>query len=146
MIDLSIPILLLGVGMLVVVVALALVLRQLTLSRRRGSFECILQRRGRDGHGAWQHGLMRYGNDRLLWFRAASLRATPHLVIARSEIQDVHRTRLPARTEGGAESYLLEFSLRGGRQARAIVGLVPGAALNSWLEAAPTGLVRGDAD
>ena len=36
--------------------------------------------------------------------------------------------------------------MRDGREISAIVDLVSGAALNSWLEAAPTGMVLGDAD
>lgn len=144
--DLSIPILILGIGMLFVVVALLLVLRPLVVSRRRGAFECTLQRRGLVGGTSWQHGLMRFGNDRLRWFRAFSLRVRPEVVIRRVDLVDVSRRRLPAQVEGGEDSYLLEFSLRGGRQISAIVDLVSGAALNSWLEAAPTGTVLGDAD
>ena len=144
MTDLSIPILLVGVGMLVVVAAL--VLRQLLVQRSRGAFECSLQRRGIVGGERWQRGMMRFGTDRLRWFRAISLRLGPAVVLRRGEILEVSRRRLPARIEGGQESYLLEFTLRDGREIHAIVDLVPGAALNSWLEAAPTGGVRGDAD
>ena len=144
--DLSIPILVLGVGMLFVVAAVLLVLRQIIVSRRRGAFECTLQRRGLVGGTSWQHGLMRFGNDRLRWFRAFSLRLRPEVVIRRVDIQDVSRRRLAAQIEGAEDSYLLEFSLRGDREISAIVDLVSGAALNSWLEAAPTGMVRGDAD
>ncbi|MGO1227303.1 MAG: DUF2550 family protein [Brachybacterium sp.] len=146
MTELSIPILLLGVGMLVVVAALLVVLRQVLVSRRRGAFECTLRRRGLVGGTSWQHGLMRFGNDRLRWFRAFSLRVRPEVVIRRIDILDVSRRRLPSPIEGGEDSYLLEFDLRGGREVSAIVDLVSGAALNSWLEAAPTGMVLGDAD
>lgn len=146
MTELSIPILLLGVGMLVVMAALLVVLRQVLVSRRRGAFECTLRRRGLVGGTSWQHGLMRFGNDRLRWFRAFSLRVRPEVVIRRIDILDVSRRRLPSPVEGGVDSYLLEFDLRGGREVSAIVDLVSGAALNSWLEAAPTGMVLGDAD
>jgi hypothetical protein len=144
--DLSIPFLLLGIGMLFVVPPVLLVLRQLAVSRRRGAFECTLRRRGLVGGTSWQHGLMRFGTDRLRWFRAFSLRLRPEVVMRRAEIRDVTRRRLPARLEGGEDSYLIEFSLRDGREVSAIVDLVSGAALNSWLEAAPSGTVRGDAD
>jgi hypothetical protein len=89
---------------------------------------------------------MRFGTDRLRWYRAFSLRLRPEVVIRRGQILEVGRRRLPARVEGGQDSYLLQFTLEGGREIHAIVDLVPGAALNSWLEAAPTGLVIGDAD
>jgi hypothetical protein len=146
MTEMSIPLLLVGVGMLVVVAALLLVLRHVLVSRSRGAFECALQRRGLVGGERWQHGLMRFGTDRLRWYRAFSLRLRPEVVIRRGQILEVGRRRLPARVEGGQDSYLLQFTLEGGREIRAIVDLVPGAALNSWLEAAPTGLVIGDAD
>jgi hypothetical protein len=132
--------------MLVVVAALLLVLRHVLVSRSRGAFECALQRRGLVGGERWQHGLMRFGTDRLRWYRAFSLRLRPEVVIRRGQILEVGRRRLPARVEGGQDSYLLQFTLEGGREIHAIVDLVPGAALNSWLEAAPTGLVIGDAD
>src|SRR5699024_11890135 len=146
MTDLSIPILLVGVGMFVVAAALVLVLRQLLVSRTRGAFECSLQRRGIVGGERWQHGMMRFGTDRLRWFRAFSVRIGPEVVIRRGDIVEVNRRRLPARVEGGQEAYLLAFTLRDRREVHAVVDLVPGAALNSWLEAAPTGLVIGDAD
>ncbi|MBB5831109.1 DUF2550 domain-containing protein [Brachybacterium aquaticum] len=145
--DSSIPILLLGIGMLVVVLAaLLLIIRQIAMSRSRGVFECSLQRRGLVGGEKWQHGLMRFGTDRLRWFRAFSLRLRPEVVIRRGEILEVNRRRLEARVDGDAESYLLEFTLSGGREIQAIVDLASGAAMNSWLEAAPTGMVVGDAD
>ncbi|GAA4526053.1 DUF2550 domain-containing protein [Brachybacterium paraconglomeratum] len=146
MTEMSIPILLLGVGMLIVVAALLVVLRHGLVSRRRGAFECTLRRRGLVGGTSWQHGLMRFGNDRLRWFRAFSLGVRPEVVIRRIDILDVSRRRLQSPVEGGEDSYLLEFDLKGGREVSAIVDLVSGAALNSWLEAAPTGMVLGDAD
>lgn len=150
MIDMSIPVLLAGIGMLFVVLALmfALVLvgRQVALSRQRGAFECSLQRRGLVSGSSWQHGMMRFGTDRLRWFRAFSVRVRPEVVIRRSAILDVSRRRLRSRTEDDADSYLVEFTLRGDRTILAIVDLASGAALNSWIEGAPTGLVIGDAD
>ena len=146
--ELSIPILLGGIGVLfvVLVVVLLLVARQLLVSRSRGAFECTVRRRGLVGGSTWQHGLMRFGTDRLRWFRAFSLRLRPEVVLRRSEIREVTRQRLAAQVDGGAERYLLAFSLQGDREVSAIVDLASGAALNSWLEAAPTGSVRGDAD
>lgn len=146
--DLSIPILLVGIGMLfvVLVVLLLVVARQLLVSRRRGAFECTVRRRGLVGGSSWQHGLMRFGTDRLRWFRASSLRLRPEVVLRRSEIQDVTRQNLPPQIEDAEGRCLIEFSLRGGREISAIVDMSSGAALNSWLEAAPTGSVLGDAD
>lgn len=150
MIDVSIPFLLMGAGVLivvlVVVLALALVLRQLLVSRQSGAFECSVHRRTLVGSQSWQHGLMRFGTDRLRWFRAFSLRLRPELVIRRSHIVDVSRRRLRSRVEGDEDSFLVTFQLRGGRTLEAVVDLQSGAALNAWLEAAPTGMVIGDTD
>lgn len=146
--DLSIPILLVGIGMLLVVLAVVLLLgiRQLLVSRSRGAFECAVRRRGLFGRSSWQHGLMRFGTDRLRWFRTFSLRLRPEVVLRRSEIREVTRKMLPAQIEAGQGRCLIEFRLRGGREVSAIVDTASGAALNSWLEAAPTGSVLGDAD
>lgn len=149
--DLSIPVPLVGIGMLVVVVVVVVVLallmlRQMVASRSRGAFECALRRRGLVGGATWQHGLMRFGRDRLRWFRACSVRPTPEVVIRRAEICEVFRERIPSRMQAEPDSYLVEFRLRDGRELSAVVDLVSGAALNSWLEAAPTGSVLGDAD
>src|SRR5699024_4943033 len=193
MTDVSIPILLAVIGMLIVVLALAVVARQLVVSRQRRAFECSIHRRSLVGgsswqHGlmrlgtdrlrwlrassmpprpevvlrrsviggasrrslvggsSWQHGLMRFGTDRLRWFRASSMRLRPEGVLRRSEIREVSRRRLAAQLPEGEDCYLVTFELQGGRTLEAIVDLPSGAALNAWLEAAPTGLVRGDAD
>ena len=142
----SIPILLVGIGMLLVLAAVAIVLRHLTVSRQRGAFDCTVWRSAWVGGPTWQHGMMRFGTDRLRWFRAFSLRLGPELVIHREEILEVERELLAAQLEGEPERCLLEFTLRGDRRMRAVVDRVSGAALNSWLEAAPTGMVLGDAD
>lgn len=148
--DLSIPVPLVGIGMLVVVVVMLLLallmLRQMVASRSRGAFECALRRRGLVGGTTWQHGLMRFGGDRLRWFRAFSVRPTPEVVILRAQICEVFRERISSRMQAEPDSYLVEFRLRDGREISAVVDLVSGAALNSWLEAAPTGSVLGDAD
>ncbi|WP_245822822.1 DUF2550 family protein [Brachybacterium avium] len=125
---LSIPILLLGIGMLfvVLVVVLLLVARQLLVSRSRGAFECTVRRRGLVGGSSWQHGLMRFGTDRLRWFRAFSLRLRPELVLRRSQIRSVTRQNLPAQVEDGEERCLIEFRLRGGREVSAIVDTASG--------------------
>ncbi|MEE1649734.1 DUF2550 family protein [Brachybacterium sp. J144] len=142
----SIPILLLGIGMLVVLAAGAIVLRHVGLSRQRGAFDCTLWRSAWVGGPSWQHGMMRFGPDRLRWFRAFSLRLGPEVVIRREEILDVRREFLPPQLDGEPERCLLEFSLLGERRLRAVVDRVSGAAMTSWLEAAPTGMVLGDAD
>lgn len=145
----SVPFPVLGIGTLLVVAVVLLAfltVRQMVASRSRGAFECALRRRGLVGGTSWQHGLMRFGRDRLRWFRAFSVRPTAEVVIRRADIAEVSRERIPARMDGEPDSVLVAFRLRDGREISAIVDLVSGAALNSWIEAAPMGSVRGDAD
>ncbi|PMC76634.1 MULTISPECIES: DUF2550 family protein [unclassified Brachybacterium] len=142
----NIPILLLGVGMFVVVTAALVIIRQLVIARGRGAFECTLYRRGLVGEAGWQHGMMRFGTDRLRWHRAFSLRWRPSEVIRRAEIQELTRERLAAGSDGGADMCLVIFQLTRGREQRALVDMTAGAALNAWVEAAPTGQFRGDVD
>lgn len=144
--DLSTPILLVGIGMLAVVAAIAVLSRQWLVSRQRGAFDCTLRRRGLTGPENWQHGLMRFGTDRLRWFRAISMRLSPSVTIHRSEILEITRERLDAQVPGDEDSCLVVFHLRDGQELQAIVELSAGAALNSWVEGAPTGMIMGDAD
>lgn len=144
--ELSIPVLLVGIGVLFVVLAAAVIGRQLFVSRQRGAFDCTLRRRGLTGPESWQRGLMRFGTDRVRWFRAFSMRLSPSAVIRRADIAEMTRRRLPAQVDGDEDACLVVFHLRNGQELRAIVDLPAGAALNSWLEAAPTGMVIGDAD
>ena len=144
--ELSIPVLLVGIGVLFVVLAAAVIGRQLFVSRQRGAFDCTLRRRGLTGPESWQRGLMRFGTDRVRWFRAFSMRLSPSAVIRRADIAEMTRKRLPAQVDGDEDACLVVFHLRSGQELQAIVALPAGAALNSWLEAAPTGMVIGDAD
>lgn len=144
--ELSIPVLLVGIGMLLVVLALAVLGRQYLVSRQAGAFDCTLRRRSLVGSESWQHGLMRFGADRVRWFRAFSMRLAPSVVIRRADIREVTRRRLPAQVPGDGDSCLVVFTLRDGEEVQAIVDLTSGAALNTWIEAAPTGMVVGDAD
>lgn len=144
--ELSIPVLLVGIGVLFVVLAAAVIGRQLFVSRQRGAFDCTLRRRGMTGPESWQRGLMRFGTDRVRWFRAFSMRLSPSAVIRRADIAEMTRRRLPAQVDGDEDACLVVFHLRSGQELQAIVDLPAGAALNSWLEAAPTGMVIGDAD
>src|SRR5699024_8895263 len=97
MTDVSIPILLAVIGMLIVVLALAVVARQLVVSRQRGAFECSIHRRSLVGGSSWQHGLMRFGTDRLRWSRACSLRLRPAVVLRRTGRREAWRGRVAAQ-------------------------------------------------
>lgn len=142
----SIPILLLGIGVLIVVCALLVLGRHLFVYRRPGAIECDLRRRGLVGGKAWQHGVVRFGTERIRWYHMASLRPGPSLSVRRSEIVDVRRRELPVRVEGTPVECLVTLTLADGREVQAIAERGATAALTAWLESAPTGQVIGDAD
>lgn len=146
----SIPILLAGIGMLVVLallVLLALNVRRAVVLGRAGAVQCLVARSVLGRSEAWQHGVLRLGSGSLRWFRDLSLLPGPQLQVQRRDILEVERQRLPGET-GAPEDDQVHFALtlRGGRTVRALVDASGAAALQSWLEAAPTGLVLGDAD
>lgn len=143
--DVNIPIILAVIGMFAVLLVVLLLLRLWFVARERGGFQCTLERRSR-GRTAWQHGLMRFGTDRLRWFHGLSLRLSPSVVIHRREIVDVERSPLPGTESEGETLCLVRLHLRDGRFEQMVMDTTCGAALNAWMEAAPTGSVVGDAD
>ncbi|MGY5764892.1 DUF2550 family protein [Brachybacterium sp. DNPG3] len=142
----SIPILLVGIGVLIVVLALFVVARHLLVYRRPGTIECDLSRRGLVGGKAWQHGVVRFSTERIRWYRMASLHPGSSLSLRRSDIQDVQRRDLPVRVEGAPVECLVTLLLVDGREVQAIVEREATPVLTAWLEAAPTGQVIGDTD
>ncbi|MCL6423770.1 DUF2550 domain-containing protein [Brachybacterium sp. JHP9] len=142
----DVPIILVVIGAFVVAGALAVVLRQILVARPRGSFECSVQRPSRMHGITWQSGLMRFGSDRLRWFRAFSLRLKPEEVLRREDITDLQRQPLPSALPGMDDYVLLAFE-RGSRpQLRTVLSPQAASAIVAWYEAAPTGGFVGDAD
>jgi hypothetical protein len=79
-------------------VACALILRQVFISRRGGVVECALRR----SPGApWRHGLAEYQRGQLNWYRSLSLRLRPGVVFNRAELR-ILRTRPPTAAEGAS--------------------------------------------
>ena len=142
----DVPIILVMVGAFLVLAALAVIIRQIVVSRPRGAFECTLWRRSRLGREVWQSGLMRFGADRLRWYRASSVRFTPQVVIARAELADLVHRPIDLPVEGLEDYVLVEFARTERPMLRAIVPRQSASALIAWYEAAPMGGVRGDAD
>lgn len=140
----SVPVALVVIGTLVVVLAAMYVARQLLVSRQRGSFECALWRRALTGREGWQLGLMRFGTERLRWYRAFSLRVSPEVTIRRGEIRDIVRTPVGQTVEGMEPQMLIEVETTGGDTARLLVSRSAASGLMAWIEAAPAGhLGRG---
>lgn len=143
----SIPILLVGVGMLVLVLlALALVVRRVLVYRQPATVPCSLRRRSLGGGELWATGLLRIGGPQLRWFQALSLRPGPELVIPRGEIVEVERHRLLPKDPDAEPLYRVEMRLAHGRRSGLLLDPSSAAVLTAWLEAAPTGAVAGDAD
>ncbi|EWS83019.1 DUF2550 family protein [Brachybacterium phenoliresistens] len=142
----SAPIIALVIGALVVLATLALVARQVHVSRMRGVFDCVLWRRGVRGREGWQQGLMRFTSQELQWFRALSWRIRPERRIGRCDILGEQRSVIGEKTPGGEDYVLVELTLRQGARVRVIMARSAASALNAWLESAPMGLVIGDAD
>lgn len=141
----NIPITLAVVGMFAVMALGALLLRQYLVARGRRGFECTLERHGWRST-SWQHGLMRFSTHGLSWFHGFSLRLSPSVQIPRRAIVDVERERIAEDDPDGDPLCLVTLRLRDGGTTRLVMDTTSGAALNSWLEAAPTGSVIGDAD
>ncbi len=143
----DVPITLVVIGTFCVLLAVLYVVRQLLVSRSLGSFECAVLRRGhvtrREG---WQNGLMRFGIERLRWYRAFSLRVRPELTIDRREILDLERTEVDAVVEGMEPHVLIEMRMSTGRAHRLLVARSAAAGLLAWLEAAPAGFMRRGTD
>jgi hypothetical protein len=132
-----------------VVLATALVLRRVLISRRGGVIECAL--RLQPG-GPWRQGLAEYRAGQLYWHRSMSLRLRPHAAFDRSELA-VMSTRPPVRAEDvRLGPGLVVVQCQGlvrhrGRPAesRVVELAMPQAALMgllSWLESSPIWPIR----
>lgn len=140
----DVPIALVVIGTSVVLLAAVYLLRQLLVARRRGSFECTLQRRALTGRVTWQLGLMRYGTERLRWYRAFSLRIRPELVLRRGEILDIDRSPVAPAVEGMEPHLEVRVLMSDGSSHRLLVARSAASGLLAWLEAAPAGSLSGE--
>jgi hypothetical protein len=143
---------------LTLVVALVLLLSSVLLAyfavrrvqlMRGGGVDVSLRRRilgsspGASGAG-WQFGVGRYRGDELCWYRLASLRPGPTLVIDRTALEIVDR-----RARSGAEGYAIpqaDVVLRCRTGAADVeLAMAPGVltGFQSWLEATPPGRSTG---
>lgn len=143
----DVPITLVVIGTFCVLLAVVYVLRQVLVSRARGAFECTVHRRGALlRHVGWQSGLMRFGIERLRWYRAFSLRVSPELTIDRREILDLDRTVVDAGVDGLEPCELIDVRMADGRSHRLLASREAASGLLAWLEAAPAGFLRRGTD
>lgn len=103
MMHINVPITLVVVGTLVVLLAIAVLVRSALVARRGGALDCFLWRPGaRGGRGAWRGGRLRFTSQGLLWHRTDALLAGGEVLLRRSEILDVQRRNV-AGGSGGPE-------------------------------------------
>lgn len=141
----DVPIILVVIGTFVVLLALAYLIRQLVVSRHRGSFEASFRRRAIMGGESWQPGLAFYGSDRLRWFRAFSLRISPEESIRRADIMDLTRSDVQPSVDGIETYVLLTLHLADGTRRSMLVPRAAASGVLSWIESAPaaSGMLRG---
>ena len=129
---------LLGLGALAIVVVAVVglyVSRQRSLTRRVGSFTCLV-RVEPPGDATWTAGIAHYGASELVWWRSLSLAPRPARCWTRSELTVVERESLAGTDEQGRPLLLVRCVHRGERfemtvSEPAFAGLV------SWLESGP---------
>lgn len=122
--------------LLAAVLAAAHVSRQSALSRRAGSFTCLLHGEPGGSADAWSSGWAQYCPDRLVWWRSLSFAPRPAQTWSRTDLRIVDRVLLAEHDDAGDQVLVVHCAHRGERfalrmSAPAAAGLV------SWLESAP---------
>jgi len=86
----------------------------------------------------WRHGIVRYNDDALVYYRLSSLRAGPSRVIERQSIE-VERRRAPHGTEVDVIEDMTVVEISAGRN-RFELAMSPGGvtAFQSWVESRPS--------
>jgi Protein of unknown function (DUF2550) len=131
---------LLAIVALALIVLVAFVVRRALLTRGLGTFDCSLRHETIRTRSGWTHGIARYGDDRLDWFRvfAVRLRAAESLARQRLVILD-RRPPEPAEMHTVLPGWVV---VRCGYGAVIVeLAMSEGAynGLAAWLESAPPG-------
>lgn len=112
---------------------------------RKGGTAAILRENPAEADSGWRHGLIRYGESTLVFFKLSSLRLGPDSRISRQGIE-VESRRTPVGSEFDIMTEeIVILSVRDGRR-RYEIALDSGAltAFLSWIESRPSGRsVRG---
>jgi len=127
----------------VLVLAASLAGRRVQLLLRRGGTEVVLRELPAEPGRGWRHGVLRYREVELLFFRVASLRAGHDRKIPRRTLVVLGR-RPPDVTELGVVppgSTVLRFAVDGAESEMALSGGALTAFL-SWVESSPPGRSR----
>lgn len=125
---------------LVLLAVLALVVRRAVISRGLGAFDCSLRAETIRERSPWRHGVARYGDDNLDWFRVFGVRPRPAESLRRRRLV-ILGTRPPEPEE--TNEVLPEWVVVRCGYGPVIVELAmsEGAfnGLAAWLESAPPG-------
>lgn len=132
--------LLLALVALTLLVILAVVVRRALLTRGLGAFDCSLRAETIRERGPWRHGIARYGDEQLDWFRVFGVRPIPAESLSRRRLVILdRRPPEPGETNEvlpdwvvvrcGYGSVIVELAMSEG----AYTGLA------AWLESAPPG-------
>jgi hypothetical protein len=121
-------------GLLALGVSIALRVARL---RSRGTAVLFRVLPAGDDRG-WRHGIVRYNDDALVYYRLSSLRTGPSRVIERQAIE-VERRRAPHGTEVDVIEDMTVVEISAGRN-RYELAMSPGAvtAFQSWVESRPS--------
>jgi hypothetical protein len=129
-------VLLVLLGVLLVVVAVAFLIRRRFLLSGLGAVTMWLRP---VGSPRWSVGVAWYGGDVLLWYRGLSLAVRPHERLSRAEIQ-VDARRSPGREDLALPSDVVVLAIatpEGPRELAMDTSTVTG--FLSWMESAPPG-------
>ena len=130
----------LAVAVLAVAAAVLWISRTTTLTRRVGSFVCLL---AEQEAGPWRAGIAQYGRVRLYWWRRASLSPRAANVWRRQGIVVLDRHAVPADRAPGqrAIAVVVHCQVAGeGGATELWLQMAPGAyaGFTGWIEATPT--------
>jgi len=129
-------VLLVLLGVLVVVLAVAFLLRRRFLLSGLGAVTMWLRP---VGSPRWSVGVAWYGGDMLLWYRGLSLAVRPHERLSRSDLR-VESRRSPVRDDLALPSDVVVLAIatpEGPRELAMDASTVTG--FLSWMESAPPG-------
>jgi hypothetical protein len=129
-------VLLVLLGVLIVVLAVAFLLRRRFLLSGLGAVTMWLRPAGST---RWSVGVAWYGGDVLLWYRGISLAVRPHERLCRSELR-VESRRSPGRNDLALPSDVVVLAITGPDGPRELAmdsSTVTG--FLSWMESAPPG-------
>ncbi len=124
----------------VCVLIVSLLVRRALLTRGLGTFDCSLRHETIRQRGHWMHGIARYGDDRLDWFRvfAVRLRAAESLARQRLVILD-SRPPDPSESHSVLPGWVVVRCAYGAVIVELAMSEGDFNGLAAWLESAPPG-------